>query len=82
MVTPNCYPTDVRRYGNRMNLYSSYPERRGTAYPIHPDTRTSIMSDRDDDVTPQRKRIAVAVSQDLSSTPYSYLVCVVCARLT
>lgn len=27
------------------------------------------MSDRDDDVTPQRKRIAVAVSQDLSLSP-------------
>ncbi|CAF3517909.1 unnamed protein product [Fusarium graminearum] len=43
-----------------MSLYSSYPERRGTAYSIHPDTRTTIMSDRDDDMTPQRKRIAVA----------------------
>ncbi|RGP78716.1 transcriptional regulatory [Fusarium longipes] len=59
MATPNCYSTEVRRYGNRLNLYSSYPERRGTAYPIHPDSR-STMSDRDDDVTPQRKRIAVA----------------------
>ncbi|KAF4339501.1 transcriptional regulatory [Fusarium beomiforme] len=60
MVTPNCYPTDPRRYGpNRMSIYS-YPERRGAAYPIHPDSRTTIMSDRDDDVAPQRKRIAVA----------------------
>ncbi|KAH6952824.1 hypothetical protein HG530_000562 [Fusarium avenaceum] len=58
MVTPNCYSNDVRRYGNRMNLYTSYPERRG-AYTAHPDTRT-IMGDREDDVTPQRKRIAVA----------------------
>ncbi|KAF5019551.1 hypothetical protein F66182_8444 [Fusarium sp. NRRL 66182] len=60
MVTPNCYsPADIRRYGPRMNVYSSYAERRGAAFPIHPDTRT-IMSERDDDVTPQRKRIAVA----------------------
>ncbi|KAF5660047.1 transcriptional regulatory [Fusarium heterosporum] len=59
MVTPNCYSTDVRRYGNRMSLYSSYPERRG-AYNVHPDTRTTVLGDRDDDVTPQRKRIAVA----------------------
>ncbi|RSL50682.1 hypothetical protein CEP53_008706 [Fusarium sp. AF-6] len=45
-----------------MNAYSSYPERRSLAYPIHPDTRTTIMTERDmiDDVTPQRKRIAVA----------------------
>ncbi|KAM0553072.1 hypothetical protein ACHAPJ_007620 [Fusarium lateritium] len=60
MVNTNGYsPVDVRRYGSRMNIYSSYPERRG-AYPIHHDTRTTIMSERDDDVTPQRKRIAVA----------------------
>ncbi|UPK93635.1 hypothetical protein LCI18_004570 [Fusarium solani-melongenae] len=62
MVTPTCYsPADVRRY-SRMNGYSSYPERRSLAYPIHPDTRTTIMAERDmiDDVTPQRKRIAVA----------------------
>ncbi|KAJ3522947.1 hypothetical protein NM208_g12647 [Fusarium decemcellulare] len=60
MVTPNYYSTG--RYGSRMNAYSSYPERRAIAYPIHPDTRTTIMSERDaiDDVTPQRKRIAVA----------------------
>ncbi|KAF4970745.1 hypothetical protein FZEAL_9979 [Fusarium zealandicum] len=63
MVTPTCYsPADVRRYSSRMGAYSSYPERRAITYPIHADTRTSIMSDRDsmDDVTPQRKRIAVA----------------------
>ncbi|KAF5716002.1 transcriptional regulatory [Fusarium globosum] len=60
MVSPNCYSTDPRRFGpSRMNIFS-YPERRGAAYPIHPDTRTTIMSERDDDVTPQRKRIAVA----------------------
>ena len=61
MVTPDCYPV-VRRYGTRMNIYPSYPERRGTAYPIHTESRT-IMSDRDE---PQRKRIAVAVCQNLS----------------
>ncbi|RBR24204.1 uncharacterized protein FIESC28_02937 [Fusarium coffeatum] len=55
MVTPDCYPV-VRRYGTRMNIYPSYPERRGTGYPIHTESRT-IMSDRDE---PQRKRIAVA----------------------
>jgi hypothetical protein len=65
MVSPDCYSTDIRRLGNRMSVYPSYPERRVTSYPIHSDTRTTIMSDRDDDVTPQRKRIAVAVSQDL-----------------
>ncbi|KAF5639597.1 transcriptional regulatory [Fusarium sp. NRRL 25303] len=60
MVSPNCYSTDPRRFGpSRVNIFS-YPERRGAAYPIHPDTRTTIMSERDDDVTPQRKRIAVA----------------------
>ncbi|KAM0420933.1 hypothetical protein ACHAPT_011323 [Fusarium lateritium] len=62
MVNPVCYsPADIRRY-SRMSVYSSYPERRGMIYPIHPDTRTTMMSDRDliDDVTPQRKRIAVA----------------------
>ncbi|KAF9769038.1 hypothetical protein IL306_013594 [Fusarium sp. DS 682] len=68
MVTPNCYSTDPQRYGqNRVNIYS-YPGRRGAAYPIHPD-RTTIMSDRDDDVTPQRKRIAVAVSGNLPLIP-------------
>jgi hypothetical protein len=81
MVTPNCYSTDPRRFGpNRVNIYS-YPERRGAAYPIHPDTRTTIISDRDDEVTPQRKRIAVAVSANLPH-PLLYLVCGVCARLT
>lgn len=60
MVSPNCYSTDPRRFGpSRVNIFS-YPERRGAAYPVHPDTRTTIMSERDDDVTPQRKRIAVA----------------------
>jgi hypothetical protein len=39
------------------------------------------MSERDDDVTPQRKRIAVAVSANLPH-PLPYLVCGVCARLT
>lgn len=69
MVTPTCYsPADVRRY-SRMNAYSSYPERRSLAYPIHPDTRTTIMTERDmiDDVTPQRKRIAVARANNRSS---------------
>ncbi|KAF4453721.1 putative transcriptional regulatory protein C2H10.01 [Fusarium austroafricanum] len=60
MVPPNCYSTDVRRYDTRMNLYSSYPDRRGAAYPVYPNTRTTIMSERDDDLAPQRKRIAVA----------------------
>ncbi|KAF5555391.1 transcriptional regulatory [Fusarium mexicanum] len=60
MVSQSCYSTDPRRFGpSRVNIFS-YPERRGTAYPIHPDTRTTIMSEKDDDVTPQRKRIAVA----------------------
>ncbi|KAM5350346.1 hypothetical protein ACJ41O_006851 [Fusarium nematophilum] len=64
MVTPTCYsPAEVRRYGSRMGGYS-YPERRPSAYPIHPDARAPIMAERDaiDDVTPQRKRIAVAVA--------------------
>ncbi|RBA19886.1 hypothetical protein FPRO05_09186 [Fusarium proliferatum] len=72
MVSPNCYSTDPRRFGpSRVNIFS-YPERRGAAYPVHPDTRTTIMSERDDDVTPQRKRIAVAVSANLPH-PLPYL---------
>ncbi|CAM1509393.1 Fc.00g031320.m01.CDS01 [Cosmosporella sp. VM-42] len=63
MVTPACYPPhDGRRYSHRMASYPSYEERRASAYPIHPDSQRTILSEKDgiDEMTPQRKRIAVA----------------------
>ncbi|KAF7538881.1 hypothetical protein G7Z17_g12559 [Cylindrodendrum hubeiense] len=63
MVTPPTYfpPGEVRRYANRAGAYPpSYPERRATAvFPVYPSPRESMMSDMDE-LSTQRKRIAVA----------------------
>ncbi|KAF7560627.1 hypothetical protein G7046_g3495 [Stylonectria norvegica] len=60
MVTPACYPsTDVRRFSSRgFTAYPpTYPDRRGSTYPVH---REIMERECDNEVTPQRKRIAVA----------------------
>lgn len=69
MVTPACYPpSDAgRRYSRGCPPYSiPYPDRRyHLSSSIHPESRTTTMTERDLDLDSNqpRKRIAVAVSQ-------------------
>ena len=59
----------MRRYGGRVNTYPPYPDRRSSSFSIHADSRSGLSEKENmEEQTPQRKRIAVAVSMTLIAT--------------